>query len=266
MFEAISYSGYGGLLISRDGEVSFVHDSRDRGPGRELFIRGTQDFAKLEIALGLLHDAGRPPIDRLLDIGANIGTICIPAVRRGLIASAIGVEAVPAIAQLFAANLALNGVADKIGVVNAAVSAQAGDIVEIALNATNQGDNRVATARAAEDAAQFTGIVRVATTTIDDLLPDGAETTLIWMDIQGHEGIALTGGKRSLAATPPLVLEFCPLLMQQADSYDALKTALAGYRGFHDLGHPGDLRGLAELDTLYATLGLRGNFTDIIVL
>ncbi len=263
LFEAIYRSRYDGSLISRDGSVSFVHDSRDRGPGRELFIRGTQDFGKLEVTLRLLRDSGVPPVTRMLDIGANIGTICIPAVKRGLIGSAIGVEAVPAIERMFRANILLNDMEAAIVSVHAAVSAMAGETIEIAINTGNQGDNRVG---AAGDRTEFAGSVRVVTTTLDELLPDGPAGTLIWMDIQGHEGIVLSGSPRTLAGTPPLVLEFCPLLMREAGSYEALKMAVAGYRGFHDLAHPGYLRPLADLDRLHAALGMRGNFTDILVL
>ena len=263
LFEAIYRSRYDGPLISRDGLVTFMHDSRDCGPGRELFIRGTQDFGKLEIALRLLRESGVRQVTRMLDIGANIGTICIPAVKRGLIASAIGVEAVPAIERMFRANILLNDLETDIVSVQAAVSALAGETVAIAVNAGNQGDNRVG---AAGDRTAFASSIQVTTTTLDALLPGGPAGTLIWMDIQGHEGIALAGSPRTLAGTPPLVLEFCPALMREAGSYDALKASIIGYSGFHDLARPGDLRPLADLDRLSAALGMRGNFTDILVL
>ena len=126
-----------------------------------------------------------------MDVGANIGTICIPAVRRGLVRSAIAVEAVPAIVRLLKANLELNGVAETIAVVSAAVSDRGGGTIEIAINAANQGDNRIAADVAkAGDRGNFPDIVRVVTVTLDDLLLDGVDDTLIWMDIQGHEGIA----------------------------------------------------------------------------
>jgi hypothetical protein len=112
----------------------------------------------------------------------------------------------------------------------------------------------------------FTATVEVVSTTLDDLLKDGAEGVLIWMDIQGHEGIALSGSPRTLALRPPLVLEFCPQLMHLGGSYAALKSAVAGYRGFYDLERPAALQPVAALDLLYETLGSRGNFTDILVL
>jgi FkbM family methyltransferase len=266
LFEAIYRSGYDGLLVTSGPSSILVHHSRDRGPGRDLFIRGSQDFGKFETALRLLRESGAQPVTRLLDVGANIGTICIPAVRRGLVTSALAVEAVPAIVRLLQANIILNDVADTIEVVRAAVSDHGGDMIEIAINTANQGDNRIAADTvSADDKGNFHDIVRVATTTLDDLLTNGVEGTLIWMDIQGHEGIALRGAARTLREKPPLVLEFCPLLMRRSDSYEALRAAVAGYRGFHDLARPGSPRPLPELDVLREELGFRGNFTDILL-
>jgi hypothetical protein len=53
--------------------------------GKDLFIHGEYDFRKFELALQLLH---RKSIQTLVDVGANIGSICIPAVNR--IAPTIG--------------------------------------------------------------------------------------------------------------------------------------------------------------------------------
>lgn len=264
VFEAIGRSRYRGLLISGNDETVFVHHSRDRGPGRELFIRGTQDFAKYQTACRLLRENGMSPVNTLIDIGANIGTICIPALKRGLAVRVIAVEAVPGIARLLHANIVLNDLTSAVTIVVAAVSARAGETIVMAVEANNQGDNRVVVAGPGARAEADT--VAVVSTTVDDLLMDGAKDALIWMDIQGHEGIALSGAPRTLAQRVPLVLEFCPYLMDQGGSYTALKSAVAGYRGFYDLAHPAEMRPMAALDALYEALGPRGNFTDILVL
>jgi hypothetical protein len=52
------------------------------------------------------------PIATSLDVGAPIGAICIPAVKRGLAGRSIAVQAVPVIALLLQANVALN---EKVG-------------------------------------------------------------------------------------------------------------------------------------------------------
>jgi|HubBroStandDraft_1064217.scaffolds.fasta_scaffold13260_4 FkbM family methyltransferase len=267
LFEAIGRSRYRGPLISGGDQVWFVHDSRDRGPGRDLFIRGTQDFAKYETACQLLRDHDVPPVTTLVDVGANIGTICIPAVKGGFVDRAIAVEAVPDIARLLHTNIALNGLTSAISVTTAAVSARSGEIIQVMVNGANQGDNRVVVSRLDDpDAARFIATIPVATTTLDDLLPDGADGVLVWMDIQGHEGIALSGACRTMVKQPPLVLEFCPMLMDQAGSYGALKSAVAGYRGFYDLANPVALRPISGLDALRTALGQTGRFTDILLL
>jgi FkbM family methyltransferase len=202
----------------------------------------------------------------LVDVGANIGTICIPAVKSGLVHRAIAVEAVPDIARLLHTNIALNGLTSAISVTTAAVSARSGEIIQVMVNGANQGDNRVVVDRLDDPDARFIATIPVVTTTLDDLLPDGADGVLIWMDIQGHEGIALSGACRTMAKQPPLVLEFCPLLMDQAASYGALKSAVAGYRGFYDLANPTALCPISGLDALRARLGQTGRFTDILLL
>ena len=54
--------------------------------------------------------------------------------------------------------------------------------------------------------------------------------------------------------------------MDQANSYGALKSAVAGYRGFFDLASPTALYPISGLDALYAALGQTGRFTDILLL
>lgn len=261
LFETIFRSGYNGLLVSTPDPLTILlHHPLDRGPGRDLFVRGTQDFGKLELALRLLRDSGVTLPTRLADIGANIGTICIPAVKRGLFASAVAVEAVPDILRLLTANVVLNDLSGAIAITAAAVSDRDGETIEMAVNRANQGDNRIAAA-----GEEFSGAVRVPTTTLDTLLADSAEPTLIWMDIQGYEGIALRGGTRILSRRPPMVLEFCPALMRDAGSYDALCAAVREYRGFYDLGRPDTRQALDRLDALRDRLGFRGNFTDILL-
>jgi FkbM family methyltransferase len=214
-----------------------------------------------------MRDHCVPPITTLADVGANIGTVCIPAVKSGLVGRAITVEAVPDIAGLLYTNIVLNGLTSAITLVNAAVSARFGEIVEIMVNGANQGDNRVMVDRRdGPNADRFIATIKVATTTLDDLLPDGADGVLIWMDIQGHEGIALRGAGRTMAKRPPLVVEFCPVLMDRAGSYGAAKSAVADYRGFYGLAIPIAVRPSSGLDAPHATLGQTGRFTDILLL
>ena len=75
-----------------DHKEPFVVDTKDGIIGRVLFETGEFDFGKFETAHRLICERrGKAPA-LLVDIGANIGTICIPAISRGLVQSAIAIE------------------------------------------------------------------------------------------------------------------------------------------------------------------------------
>ena len=74
---------------------SFVVESKDRGTGRMLFLTGEQDFWKLKVVLSILNNEGLAQPIHMIDVGANIGTIVIPALRRELFKSATAIEPHP---------------------------------------------------------------------------------------------------------------------------------------------------------------------------
>ena len=265
LFEALGQSPYRGPLISRQGDIPFLHDSRDRGPGRDLFVRGAQDFGKLEKALDIVQRQGRPIPSRMVDVGANIGTICIPAVRRGAMRSAVAIEAVPSIVRLLRANIALNGLEDRIVVHAAAATDRDGDELTMAVNEANLGDNRVASTAATKD-MRVAETVQVPTLTLDRALAGDGSDVLIWMDIQGHEGVALAGAQGVLASRPPVVAEFCPAMMRQAGTFHRFKDAVGHYGMFWDLDRGDAGQPIGALDALAERLGDSGRFTDILLL
>lgn len=112
-------------VISSHAE-HFVVSTADKVIGREIFLHGEFDFAKLVAALDILRREGCPAPCHLIDVGANIGTITIPAINRGLIESATAIEPHPDNLRLLHANAALNGVLDKVRVVPCAVSSETG--------------------------------------------------------------------------------------------------------------------------------------------
>src|SRR5699024_10081937 len=84
----------------------FVVSTTDKVIGRELFLHGEFDFVKLQTALAILLREGWPTPVHLIDVGANIGTITIPAINRGLMQTATAIEPHPGNLRLLRANLA----------------------------------------------------------------------------------------------------------------------------------------------------------------
>ena len=250
------------------GEVFVVH-AGDEWIGRGLFVSGEFDFDKFAAAfeaLVKLRPGSRPKV--LIDVGANIGSICIPAVVRGYVERAVAIEPDPQNSRLLRANIALNGLEGKIRTAETAAGPQDGAFLELELSGENLGDHRIRVS--GEDGALDEAnrqVVQVPSATLDSICrTEAGDDVLVWMDVQGFEGIALAGAKDFLARRVPMVLEFCPYLMVRARSFSALKQSLAGYSGFLDLESGKAFRPIAELQALYDELGEGQAFTDILVL
>ena len=228
----------------------FVVSTADKVIGREVFLHGEFDFAKLQTALAILAREGHPAPTHLIDVGANIGTITIPALKRGLIQTATAIEPHPHNLRLLRANIALNGLEDRVTVLAQAVGDRSGVTLHLHESATNSGNHSIG----AEG-------IPVSSSKLDDLdLPSAP--SLLWMDIEGYEGHALHGATRMLAAGIALVCEFNPTFLEQSEGMTAFVQSLQGYRIF-DLENPSTETSLHALSQLLAG----GNhYTDILAL
>jgi FkbM family methyltransferase len=226
----------------------FVIDTQDRVIGRQLFLHGEFDFHKLQTALLLLKREGCPPPDHLIDVGANIGSIVIPALKRGLMQTASAIEPHPGNLRLLRANLALNEILDSVSIFDVAAGAQSHSTLLLQESSTNSGNHSIGRSG-----------ISVRSMRLDDLeIP--FESALLWMDIEGYEGHALEGASRILAAGTPFVSEFNPRFLAESSGMDAFEAALL-HRRIFDLGDPGRETSFASLISRY-----RGNYTDILAI
>lgn len=257
------------LMLSAAGGERFLVSSSDRFIGRDTFIHGAFDFDKFERVLSLLDRDFRREL--LVDIGANIGTISIPAVKRQLFERAVAIEPEPFNFALLVCNIQMNGLADRITTHNLALGAHAGEELAFELSATNFGDHRIRmTSQGGAKGEALRKVIRVKSEPFDDVLGEvDPARTLVWMDTQGFEGFVLQGAPRALQRRPPLVVEFWPYGMNRSGSYDALRQAIvgAGYAVFHDLGKDAAPTAVSNesLDALYHRLGQAGEFTDLLL-
>lgn len=229
----------------------FVVSTADKVIGRELFLHGEYDFAKLQTALSILAQEGFPAPTHLIDVGANIGTITIPALKRGLMQTATAIEPHPGNLRLLRANLALNGQENLVTVLEQAI----GDRSDVTLHLQESPDN------SGNHAISSDGIL-VHSSRLDDVhLPP--VPSLLWMDIEGYEGHALKGASRLLATGIPIVCEFNPSFLKQSGGMEAFFSALQGYR-IHDLGKQGGSE--ESLPVLFQRFSEESRYTDILAL
>lgn len=226
-------------LLLADGQgksESFVVAGGDKIIGQWLFKhREPYDFFKLQRVQSML--AARE-LTLLLDIGANIGTICIPAVNRGLFKRAIAIEPGPLNYSLLRTNIELNRVASSITTYNLAVGEQNDQTLSFQLSIDNFGDHRVRY-EGSESLSHDPGeSIEVPSQTLDKVL-DGVDRSaaLLWIDTQGFEGYVLAGATETLRNRPPLVSEFWPAGLSRGGGMDRFKKALvtAGYTQFCNL-------------------------------
>jgi len=94
------------------GEEVFFVATDDTGVGRRVFVRGKRrDMTTLANGLAELAARGiRPPADPVfVEVGANMGTTTVMALRRHGFASAVALEPSPQNAWLCRLNLVANG-------------------------------------------------------------------------------------------------------------------------------------------------------------
>jgi FkbM family methyltransferase len=220
----------------------FTVSCSDQVIGKDLFC--SREF-ELEMILDIttaLQRASLFPTDgqgTLIDIGANIGPIAIAMLQLGLVEKAIVIEPDPGNFALLERNVRQNHLGDRVICLPYAVSCDAGT-VEFELSPTNSGDHRVRMGIAESEAQNQHGesgrkVIQVPSKPLDDLLDElpsdfTDNISLIWIDVQGHEGQAFLGAQQAIARGVPVVAEIWPYGIHragvQADEFCGLATEL----------------------------------------
>jgi FkbM family methyltransferase len=256
----------------------FGVSSRDAGVGRILFIHREYEWAVIDKALRIAVSAGKlAPRSRgwLLDIGANVGTVCIPLLREGRFAHALAVEPEAGNYRQLVRNLERNDVAHAARPVNCALSSSTGSAtLELS---RNSGDHRVRTEATPAVAEQYhedrRPLASVPVYRLDDLLEHAAvpasDVALIWMDVQGHESHVLEGAHKTLKAAMPVVAEFWPYgLARTGVSPDRFTRLMQDHFDiFYDLAEDTPApRPTADIRLLYDKHEHFKSFTDLLLL
>ena len=268
MFGVLQDAKLGKYICVEGGETYLVRLDDD-GVGREVFSTFGFDFDKFEQAMEILkRSRGVNFLDLLVDVGANIGTIAIPAVRRGFANCAVAIEPEKTNFALLSCNLILNEVVSRVSAVRCAVGNAVAD-VELETNPKNSGDHRIRVSINLDSSGDINRTFEsVPMKSLGDILDmSGATVTsqsLVWMDIQGFEVAALEGFKKRLAECPALVMEFWPEgIMRAGANFQALLDCVAHYSTFFDLNCPKVGRNISDLQTIWNEFASGSRQTDL---
>jgi FkbM family methyltransferase len=247
--EAARYTGY--VAVEAEG-LTFLVSTADEAPGGRFFrTRSRQEFPVLARACDRIDPRGV-----FVDVGANVGTTTLAALRR--FDCAIAVEAEPRNAALLRANTALNGLESRVTIVEAACSSTSSE-VELRLSHTHHGGHAVGRPKEGEESLHVPAI------TLDDLIAKAgvapAGVGLVWMDVGGHEDEVLRGGASLVDEGVPIVVEVRP---RTAPGIEQLLGER--YTQAVDLRTEIELP-LAELSAYLGRLGGDGSrkFTDVLL-
>ena len=162
--------------------------------------------------------------EQFVDVGANIGTHLLHALRSGLFKTGVAFEADPVNYDLLVRNIRLAGLEDQVRAFHFPISDRTG-VVTIERAPDNLGDHRVRVAESStsefyQESQRET--ISLVSETLDNLnvefqLGFGAGT-LFWLDTQGHEGHVFGGAKSLLdrGALEYVVTEFWPYGLERA--------------------------------------------------
>lgn len=267
------------IARERDGIWYFV-STQDCGVSRVVFGQGSyeQDVMSHTFRLAEKH-VGRSPLleaRTFVDIGANIGTSTIPALKTFGAARAVSIEPNPDNYRFLRCNLIANDIEDRVQTIQAAVSDRTGSgTMEWAQG--HWGDHRIRTQSGLPDGSTRESTrptVAVRLTCFDDVargLPiDLGEVGIVWMDVQGHEGHVLAGARSLIDSDVPVAIEYWPYGLRRSDGLDMLHDLIAAnYRKVIDVrssmaGVPAEIP-IAEVSKLAERYGGE-TYTDLLLL
>lgn len=167
-----------------------------------------------------------------LDIGSNIGTHAIYALKQGF-QNAVCIEADPENFRLLKINQILNFVDECCINVCAAASDKSGE-VEIQLSPVNYGDHRIYSSDVTnENCHREESWVKkvIKSERLDKIIHHNqisfSEISFAWIDTQGHEGHVLSGGEEFLSASIPFVAEFWPYGLKRSNGWNKFRSILS---------------------------------------
>jgi FkbM family methyltransferase len=272
-----------GLLTSETDLKTLHGDFRvstlDTAVARDLYISGEFEEDIVQRAFSVLRERGLlndGKVDVLLDVGANIGVTCISMMHMGLARRAVAVEPDSRNHKLLETNIRNNERTGSIIHIQSAVSNFEGT-VELELSATNHGDHRIRTGQqpAMKDvfAENRRSVATVPVKTLDGIMaglpPEyNSGSTLLWMDVQGHECHVIDGAPVLLSRGIPTVLEFWPYGMQRAgvDVRDFYKRLEENWTYVSDLNRDSGLVLIHEWRNLADGFTRPGDYTNLLLL
>ncbi len=199
----------GQLVFCQNDDVSFFVDPSDRVVGAWLMWHGGYQRREIDQAISVLAQNMRLSADAVfVDIGANIGTHTVYALRSGRFTRAVAFEPEPKNARLLAMNMEANRLTDIVKIIPKAAGEAVGTAT-LYLHPRNKGGHALGQSPTVDGQERC----EVPVVRVEDVLAEcGVEERvgLLWIDVEGHELHVMRGLERLLARGVPIAFEHAP--------------------------------------------------------
>ena len=254
------------------GGVDYIVNAQDIAVGRRIFIGLDDEHLKAEKAIAWIKSLSNQEISSIVDIGANIGHITIPLLKRGVVSKAYCYEPDPENYKLLQVNLLLNGLTDMVKCEQIALTREDSHFL-LELSENNFGDHRIRKSNHSGSYGESSRtVLKVMGKRLDSVIPKSSlsetEQPLLWLDVQGYEAEVLWGAQTYVFSRNPLVLEFWPYGLNRVNGVGDLINILSVYNEFMDLDDIEPLpRPIGDLLSMYqGNLGRSAYFRDILLI
>lgn len=196
-FRKIEFDYFSKKYRLYDKNYFFILFGKDRFVSRNTFVNGPHDSHFLSKSIHLT----KKKIYYLIDVGANIGTFCIPGVIHNKIKKCIAIEPVKKINKILKINISLNDLENKVKIFDYVISNENKQKLSLIENKFNFGDNKFKIIQ--KKSSLF------KTKRLDSFINYFDTTKLIIkIDVQGFEDRVLIGSQKFIKRKVPFIIEF----------------------------------------------------------
>ncbi len=227
-WQAMAAAGVQLATFSRNG-LTWRAPVGDSHIGFGLFVEGGFAQASIDLLVAWLRARGRTlgGADVIVDVGANIGSTCIPIVRAAG-CRAVAIEPEPGVFALLRENVERNGLADRCILIDAAVAVTGGQVTMTL--GTDIGAASVVSEMPGRPASSIRGSrFDVRALPLGDAISGAgvhpSEVALVWADVQGSEAAVIETGEALWSLGVPLWAEFEPGLLTMHGGVERFYTA-----------------------------------------
>ena len=252
------YKNKGNFLYYEKNNLSFVLH-RNETISNSIFLDDEFEFSKFLCAYKIIKKKKRT----LIDIGANLGSISIPALKKNYFEKAILFEPNPESLRLLKINILINNLEEKAILNELALSnTKSSKILKSDLR-FNRGDNRLISNRKILAKNHY----KVKTDLLDNYTSKySKDNCFIKIDVQGEECNILISSKKTLSKKIPIMIEFEPKNLKK-NWIKYYVYIIKYYEYVYDLKEKNLSKitnNKSNLENLFKTYEKKNSFTDLL--